>query len=260
MIEQNYKFQKLFKKCFILSNLILFLVSFFIIIPLGQVFKNLQYKCPLYASLKLIETTSSKLSISETNESSSAYFIIDENKSKWSLENNCEFGLASGILCVFYSVILLFFSMFSIKNRMDKQILPVWAIYNVFQFLSVFTSAIRITNGFTLFCSQLTKQSIPQLLSCRQCQFIKWKIFQNKHLFDYLAVCTVSIWFCLLLIVFNQFIVIIRIRMIYFSNNNAKQQEELLILKYSKLSKKNRFINRQISSDYTLNLNNESKF
>jgi len=250
LIEKHYRFHKLLKKIFIFSNLIVFIVSFLIIIPLGKAFKNLHYKCPLYSSIKIIDMSK----ISEKNMSLinkiNDYFI-DEDKSKWNVENNCEFGLASAILCVFYSVILLFFSMFSVKNRMDKQILPIWAIYNTFQFVIVFTSAVKITNGFSLFCDNFVKQSIELKLTCRKCQFIRWKMFENKYLFDYLTICSVSIWLCVLLILFNQIIVIIRIKEIYFSKIKEKQREEYLILKYSKLSRKKRI--KHHLKNYALN-------
>lgn len=239
LIEKHYRFHKLLKKFFILSNLIVFMLSFFIIFPLGQAFKNLHYKCPLYSSIKIIDLSKiSEKNLSFMNKIND--YFIDEDKSKWNVENDCEFGLASAILCVFYSVILLFFSMFSVKNRMDKQILPIWAIYNTFQFVIVFTSAIKITNGFSLFCNNFIKQSIELKLTCRKCQFIRWKMFENKYLFDYLTICSVSIWLCVLLILFNQIIVIIRIKEIYFSKIKEKQKEEYLILKYSKLSKQKR--------------------
>lgn len=219
------------KKLFIYVNSAEFLVSFVQFIPLAQLLKNFNHKCPLYARIHV-----------NTIFNTSDYYI---KEIEWSnAELFCDYSIISGILSVFYSIITLSFSLL-FNKRTEKQFLPIW-----FFLTSVQVVLISIT--VCILTSSLAKLCLSSLVKCRLVQYLKWKSFITNSLYDYLVVSTLAAWLLSLLLIASLLIIILRIRSYLNLMRLNNSTEEFLILKYSKLARDRRL--KKVST-YSLHLN-----
>ena len=209
---------------FMITNSIGFLISFVLFMPIAQVLKNLQYKCPLYSTIRI-----SNINFNST--------IIDESKIKWSNDKSCEYCIISGVLSVFYTMLILVFSFF-FTNQMEKQLLPVWTILTVVQLLLLISTSSILTTGFNHLCVNFGNE-----FNCRLIQQLKWKHFNNNHLFDYIIIAQIASLLLTALLVTNLLNVIFRIKDFYRLNNKDETKEQYLISKYSEIAKNRRVKN-----------------
>ena len=252
-VFQHLEFQKRMKHIFIAVNLFAFLISFLVFMPLAQAFKNLSYKCPLY-SVVSVSSQSNKQQQQQQQQNqphinaSASFtltslkdFYIDSNQIKWNVSSNnsCEICIISGILCVFYTVITLCFSiLFNVKHKMDKQILPVLFVLSLIQCMIMFSSAYILSNGFSEFC-----QLNLSRFKCYDLQRIKWTLaYDNGSLVDSLIVSMTAVWCLVLLMMANSVVLLVRIR--YFlkiKKNHFRQSKEIrLITRYAQISRTRR--------------------
>jgi hypothetical protein len=240
---KNLEFQKRMKHIFIFINMFALFISFLVFMPLAQAFKNLLYKCPLYSVISIntqpskphLNSSRSGVALRSLNE-----YYVDSNQIKWNVSSNsCEICIISGILCVFYTVISLCFSiLFNVKHKMDKQILPVLFILSLIQFGVMLSSAYILTNGFSYFC-----QLNVSRFKCYNLQRVKWTLaYENSFLIDYIILSVTAVWCLVLLMLANSLVLLIRIRhFLSVKKNRFRQSKEIrLISTYAQISKTRR--------------------
>ena len=240
---KHLAFQKRLKHTFILVNLFAFFVSFLVFMPLAQAFKNLLYRCPLFSTIT-IKSAQSRPTFTTSNSSTKSSlnnYYVDSNLIKWDDSNSCELCIVSGIVCTFYTVITLCFSiLFNVKHRMDKQMLPALLVVTLVQSVIMLASAFLLTNGFNLFCSSLNMR--PRF-KCYNLQSIKWTLaFNNESLVDYMIVSLVAAWLLVVFMLANLCLLLVRIdNFLRTTKSNFKRNKEIqLISKYALISQTRR--------------------
>jgi hypothetical protein len=146
----------------------------------------------------------------------------------------CEYSLSISILILCYCVISLFFfvmfNLHDIINNDDGLIIP-WLILTSVLALCLFISNCLITDGFSIFCSNLVfsdnKENGYLQGQCRRAQIFEWKKVVDGAFpfYNYFLVLIVSFWFAFLNLLFICFLLILRIRF------NSKIKEHKLIVK-----------------------------
>ena len=239
--KQYNKIHRCLRILIILINSLSLVIGFLVFVPIAQVYKNLNYQCPLYSSIYLKAPVQSSSNIS--------LLIVDEAKSTWSDYSHCEYLISLGIFNAFICVLSMFyFIMFSMKDsdliENDDCLLIPWILINLVFTLLILVGAFIASFGLASFCSDFLKslEAIHQGVNfnCKKVQYLEWKNSGGDFVYDYLVVSTVALWVLLILYLLVDLTILMRIGYILKSIKNQKNEQEALIIKYARILKMKR--------------------
>ena len=224
----------------ILINSLSLVIGFLVFVPIAQVYKNLNYQCPLYSNIYLK---------APGHTSNDSLLIVDEAKSAWSDYSHCEYLISLGIFNEFICVLSMFyFVMFSMKDsdliENDDCLLVPWILINLVFTLLILVGGFIASFGLASFCSNFFKslEAINQRFNfdCKKVQYLEWKNSGGDFVYDYLVVTTVALWILLILYLLVDLTILMRIGFILKSIKNQKNEQEALIIKYARILKMKR--------------------
>ncbi|XP_078001333.1 transmembrane protein 179-like [Glandiceps talaboti] len=144
------------------AYVLLFILSFFIVIPIGINQTDLDGNCVLFAS----GTWHQNATVGKS------FFRIDS----WGDQSVCNFTMYIGIVSLLLSSILTVrLSLFLFREK-DSSFLGAFLTFVVGVFVSVmlFADCVVLTLGFKFFCKQLVLSQGSAVLRCADADLIKW--------------------------------------------------------------------------------------
>ena len=214
------------------------ILSFFLFIPISQLYVNFNYQCPLYSNIYLrfssVERTTlpaiqltdvvntTKTSTINVLSQTQVFVDIDQGKSKWESMITCEYCLSISVLILCYCVIsLFFFVMFNMHDIIDNDdclILP-WLIITLSLTIALLVANCLITNGFSIFCFNMLNNASTQKRNkdyfegkCSNSGKLMWSQ-ELTGFYIYFIILIIFSWLAFANILIIDFLLIVRIRL-----------------------------------------------
>jgi hypothetical protein len=236
---------------FMVFIITLLILSFFLFIPISQLYINFNNQCPLYSNIYIrfslsfnqanffssmplkvdnhtnitttTTTTTTIISVAAQNTTKPKVYIeIDQLKTKWTMMLACEYCLSIGVLILCYCVIsLFFFIMFNMHDIIDNDdcLIVPWLILTVILTLCLFVSNCLVTNGFSIFCFNLLNNNYVQTSyylqgKCWYAQLFEWrKVSNGAYFYNYYLVLIFCSWLAFFNLLIIDFLLVLRIKL-----------------------------------------------
>ncbi|XP_002741359.1 transmembrane protein 179-like [Saccoglossus kowalevskii] len=146
------------------AYVLLFLLSFFIIVPSGVNLNNFDGNCALFATGTWHENKTTR----------HPYFSVDY----WGDQSMCNFTIYIGILSMLVSFIFVVRLSIFLFREDDSSFLGAFLTLVINSFITVllFSDCLVVTLGFNHFCDQLVKSPGSAISKCEMADLIQWDV------------------------------------------------------------------------------------